>query len=60
MPREDGRSLTELRPFEIVLKTLKLADGSASFGFGDTNALAWMSDPIQTRLTSQTTFQDLP
>ncbi|GJJ13539.1 hypothetical protein Clacol_007793 [Clathrus columnatus] len=50
MPRQDGRSSAELRPIEIVLETLDRVDGSGSFGFGDTKALASVSGPIQARL----------
>lgn len=50
MPRQDGRSSTQLRPIKVVLEILDRSDGSGSFDFGDTKALASVSGPIQARL----------
>lgn len=53
MLRADGRSTSELRPMDIVFESLGRVDGSASFSFGQTKALASVSGPIQVRLTAE-------
>ncbi|KAF8582176.1 hypothetical protein K439DRAFT_1391979 [Ramaria rubella] len=52
MPRAD-RSNSTLRPVTIVLESLNRVDGSASFAFGETKAIASVSGPIQVRLASE-------
>lgn len=53
MARTDGRTASALRPIEIVLESLDRVDGSASFAFGHTKALASVSGPIQVRLAAE-------
>ncbi|GJE85432.1 exosome complex component Rrp41 [Phanerochaete sordida] len=47
--RRDGRSNDELRPVTITYDGLDRVDGSARFGFGQTQALASLSGPIEVR-----------
>ncbi|KAF8510588.1 ribosomal protein S5 domain 2-type protein, partial [Gautieria morchelliformis] len=42
-----------LRPIDIVFESLDRVDGSASFAFGPTKALASVSGPIQVRLPAE-------
>jgi len=51
--RRDGRSSTSLRELDIVLENLDRVDGSASFAFEETKALASVSGPIQVRLAAE-------
>jgi exosome complex component RRP46 len=51
--RLDGRSTLSLRPIDIVFESLDRVDGSASFAFGPTKALASVSGPIQVRLAAE-------
>ncbi|KAI0046402.1 ribosomal protein S5 domain 2-like protein [Auriscalpium vulgare] len=51
--RSDGRLRGEARPIAIVYEKLDRADGSASFAFGSTKALASVSGPIEVRLAAE-------
>ncbi|KAI0266256.1 ribosomal protein S5 domain 2-type protein [Gloeopeniophorella convolvens] len=51
--REDGRTFEDLRSLDIVYERLDRVDGSARFGFGDTQALASISGPIEVRLAAE-------
>ncbi|EKM58179.1 uncharacterized protein PHACADRAFT_88763 [Phanerochaete carnosa HHB-10118-sp] len=59
--RHDGRDNDELRPVTIKYEGLDRVDGSAKFGFGQTQALASLSGPIEIRpnleLPSQATLE---
>ncbi|KAI0054370.1 hypothetical protein BV25DRAFT_810414 [Artomyces pyxidatus] len=60
-PRADGRSVSEMRSLTGIFERLDRVDGSASFGFGETKALASVSGPIEVRLAveqpSKATFE---
>lgn len=43
--RIDGRSITQFRPISLDVGVLKRAEGSATFSFGDTRALAAVFGP---------------
>ncbi|KAI9450875.1 ribosomal protein S5 domain 2-type protein [Lactarius psammicola] len=51
--RADGRGNEDLRPLGIVYERLARVDGSARFGFGEMEALASVSGPIEARLAAE-------
>ncbi|KAF8957588.1 exosome component Rrp46 [Flammula alnicola] len=51
--RRNGRKIDELRALKISYDGLARVDGSATFGFGDTAALASVSGPIEVRLAAE-------
>ncbi|KAH9161928.1 ribosomal protein S5 domain 2-type protein [Lactarius sanguifluus] len=51
--RADGRGNEDLRPLGIVYEKLARVDGSARFGFGEMEALASVSGPIEVRLAAE-------
>ncbi|KAJ6554980.1 exosome component Rrp46 [Mycena vulgaris] len=53
LARRGGRKSTEFRALKISLDGLARVDGSARFGFGDTEALASVSGPIEVRLAAE-------
>ncbi|KAI0090115.1 ribosomal protein S5 domain 2-type protein [Irpex rosettiformis] len=57
MIRDDGRSVEELRPITLVYERLDRVDGSARFGFGQTQAVASVSGPIEVRANLESPSQ---
>jgi len=51
--RADGRGNEDLRHLNIVYEKLGRVDGSARFGFGEMEALASVSGPIEVRLAAE-------
>ncbi|KAH9047985.1 hypothetical protein EDB83DRAFT_2507375 [Lactarius deliciosus] len=51
--RADGRGNEDLRPLGIVYEKLARVDGSARFGFGEMEALASVSGPVEVRLAAE-------
>lgn len=51
--RADGRGEGDSRPLNIVYERLGRVDGSARFGFGEMEALASVSGPIEVRLAAE-------
>lgn len=51
--RVDGRENDDIRPLRIVYERLDRVDGSARFGFGETQSLASISGPIEVRFVAE-------
>lgn len=51
--RPDGRSASSLRELNVAFEKLDRVDGSGTFSFGDTRAIASVSGPIQVRLAAE-------
>ncbi|KAH9991904.1 ribosomal protein S5 domain 2-type protein [Russula vinacea] len=51
--RADGRGNDDIRPLRIVYERLDRVDGSARFGFGETQSLASVSGPIEVRFAAE-------
>ncbi|KAF8492205.1 ribosomal protein S5 domain 2-type protein [Russula emetica] len=51
--RVDGRENDDIRPLRIVYERLDRVDGSARFGFGETQSLASVSGPIEVRFVAE-------
>lgn len=51
--RVDGRENDDTRPLRVVYERLDRVDGSARFGFGETQSLASISGPIEVRFVAE-------
>ncbi|KAF7791705.1 hypothetical protein EIP86_002728 [Pleurotus ostreatoroseus] len=57
MPRLAGRKNDEMRKISVVYEKLDRVDGSARFGFGETQSIASVSGPIEVRANSESPSQ---